>query len=562
MKKLFKVCLALLGVFIFKGTVQSVSTTTAYQFPSYSTTTGKAFMGIVGQFYVFQSSPIPSAIAGVMSSTRGFYHIFGIEVSTAFIANDLVVGTTSLLGYTLRVLGDMNVTSSITAGSYYGDGSQLTGITPTTATLVPYNDYVATSAVVNLRVTKEQGRFTAAGSTATLDIRISDDYMFTIGTSAAQNVDYVGTTQIPFIQASTTAASLGGGKIKIREGEYQFQFKVEIASTVEWEGSGRQSVITTTFAATGNCGSSYPVPQVIANSGTIRGMGFSLQVYGNDPGVENAGVRMYGGNPKLIDNFFYDSDLGCTSGGGASEENSPLIVAIGTNTRAQILGNTFEDIRSAGDQAVYSSFIKVSSTFADIDGNIFFNNPNTGGRFYSSLIRIEGYSGQSRIRRNSIIQDTPSNYTAFKIIETSRAVISDNDLYWSADAIGTDVTSYMILDGETGISSNRASYATIIGNNSIYLLAQDSGGGDSYERIISLRQSIGSFIFGNRFIVDGRNLEDSDVSPLAIFIGASSSSNFLHGNYFDAANTVDDNGTGTRFRDNVNSAATNSPADN
>ena len=120
----------------------------------------------------------------------------------------------------------------------------------------------------------------------------------------------------------------------------------------------------------------------------------------------------------------------------------------------------------------------------------------------------------------------------------------------------------MILDGETGISSNRASYATIIGNNSIYLLAQDSGGGDSYERIISLRQSIGSFIFGNRFIVDGRNLEDSDVSPLAIFIGASSSSNFLHGNYFDAANTVDDNGTGTRFRDNVNSAATNSPADN
>lgn len=100
----------------FTDLCQAVSTPTYYNPPMASTITRRASMGIVGNFYVYASTPTKD-VAGVFSST-GIYHRFGINVTTIQVQNLLTAVTAQFANVT--------VTGTITATQFSGPGISFT----------------------------------------------------------------------------------------------------------------------------------------------------------------------------------------------------------------------------------------------------------------------------------------------------------------------------------------------------------------------------------------------------------------------------------------------------
>jgi hypothetical protein len=126
MKKAFLLFSTLFGL-----CASALATGTFYHPPTFSTSTGKATMGIVGDFRV-ETDTTTNNLAFVLSSSSGIYS--STNVNTGF---NLATGTLYnwLHVASVTVYNTLTTTGNIYAGNYFGNGSNLTGITAPIGTL-------------------------------------------------------------------------------------------------------------------------------------------------------------------------------------------------------------------------------------------------------------------------------------------------------------------------------------------------------------------------------------------------------------------------------------------
>jgi len=140
MKKLFLLAAFIFGSFFLPPAVQAGK---FYQFPSYNATTGKGFMGIVGQFYVFGDT-ITKEVFGVISSTGGFTHVFGITTATANFTTLLTAASAHFLGTVTSTNGFVGPGELLTSlpfnSTFYAFAADVSASTGTIASTVTANE--------------------------------------------------------------------------------------------------------------------------------------------------------------------------------------------------------------------------------------------------------------------------------------------------------------------------------------------------------------------------------------------------------------------------------------